>query len=347
MRVPRESNNLMFSVSLSEIAFIFLILLLLISIVRFIDYNKKNQNLREKNKGLQTQIDLTKQVEQLIDKHFEGQSIGSISDQFTKLIDISKLKSESQILERKFKELNDSISKHIPNHTPSKIDEHFSRLGDIDRLARENEELKKKYTEAKKLLEDQFQGQSPKEIEQIIAELSKAQEYKKKLDRLQNERKMLAEVNNELEVLEKSINDIPQILRDQKELLTENQNLKQRVKYYQNKGGFGLPPCFMDPLEKLEFLYKVQLYDKHYEIAPIWPEYRTKDVKAIPNAYFEYSKFLTRTEFKKYFEPVFKWSIKQECRHYVKIIDKTSLDAKQNYKSNLRLVEGYFYKLFL
>ena len=347
MNVPRESKSLMFNISLSEIAFIFLILILLTSLIRFKDYNNKNQDLREKNKGLQTHIDQSKQLEQLIEKHFEGQSIKSIDDQFTKLIDISKLKSENQILEKKYKELNESISKHIPNHSPSKIDEHFTKLGEIDKLEKENEELKRKYDESKKLLEDQFQGKTPEVLEQIISELSKSQEYKKELDKLQTERNNLEEINDELKEFEKLIVDIPEILKDQKKLIAENQDLKQRVQYFLNKGGFGPPPCFMDSFEKPEFIYQVQLYDTYFEIAPAWPAYRMKEVKAIPNAYFEYSKFLARKEFKRYFRPVFKWSKAQKCTHYVKIMDKTSLDAKKKYKLNLRLVEGYFYKLLL
>lgn len=51
------------------------------------------------------------------------------------------------------------------------------------------------------------------------------------------------------------------------------------------------------------------------------------------------SDFLVQTQ------AVFDWSVAQNCRFYVYVVDKTGTGAKKAYKDRLKIVEGHFYKL--
>lgn len=132
-------------------------------------------------------------------------------------------------------------------------------------------------------------------------------------------------------------------------LRKENSDLRGQVAFLKKRldarGGRDYPPCWADESGKVEFLYAIELRSDSVVVTPAWPAKREADAKALPGlsttlaAPHPYSNFVSAIQ------GVFNWSKAQdpECRHYVQL--KSSIpDAVQSDRARL-MVENYFYKV--
>lgn len=132
-------------------------------------------------------------------------------------------------------------------------------------------------------------------------------------------------------------------------LRKENSDLRGQVAFLKRRldarGGRDYPPCWADESGKVEFLYAIELRSDSVVVTPAWPAKRETDAKALPGLSTTLAEPHTYSNFVSSIRGVFNWSKAQdpECRHYVQL--KSSIpDAVQSDRARL-MVENYFYKV--
>lgn len=119
-------------------------------------------------------------------------------------------------------------------------------------------------------------------------------------------------------------------------------NLKRRL---EARGGRDFPPCWAEETTgKVQFLFSVEVRPDAVAVSPAWPPSREADAKALP--FIE--DILTKGphsygEFRERIRGIFQQSDARQCRHYVQL-KSTIPDAVQSDRARL-LVESFFYKV--
>ncbi len=168
------------------------------------------------------------------------------------------------------------------------------------------------------------------------------------------ELKEISELINELqpedkdrEVLEKGIEEtlaekLETILQRQKDIVGQNVNLRNKVAKLGN--GLDHPPCWADPVSgNIQYLYNVVINEDSLEFHPGWPKSRevqalnSNTIMRIIGSYHTNSDLWSKSL------PLFRESVKSECRHFVRVYDDAI--SKKSFKSYLLGIENHFYKL--
>lgn len=173
--------------------------------------------------------------------------------------------------------------------------------------------------------------------------------YKNKIASLENElkikNKLLENIKNNDEI-EKLINQyVNKQLKYEKlsNLTSQNKKMQQQIKFYKRKEGFGLPPCWIGPKGKAEYLFHITLYeDKIFVKEGYWTKKNRKRAKNMPNIDKLINKELKLDEFLDLSESIYKSSVKEQCRHFVILRD--NVKSKKAFKNMTFNIENYFYK---
>jgi len=108
--------------------------------------------------------------------------------------------------------------------------------------------------------------------------------------------------------------------------------------------GKGERPCWVKPDGKIDYLYEVVLGSDGIRMRElIYPE-RTEERKLLPMPEVDPNEALTEALFLAGTRPLFESSLAANCRFFVVVYDGTAVHEKPLYKSQLRTVEGHFYK---
>ena len=132
-------------------------------------------------------------------------------------------------------------------------------------------------------------------------------------------------------------------------LRKENSDMRGQVAFLKRRldarGGRDYPPCWADESGKVEFLFAIELRSDSVVVSPAWPSKREADAKALPGISGVLGEAHSYSRFVPAIQGIFNWSKTQdpECRHYVQL--KSSIpDAVQSDRARL-MVENYFYKV--
>lgn len=132
-------------------------------------------------------------------------------------------------------------------------------------------------------------------------------------------------------------------------LRKENSDMRGQVAFLKKRldarGGRDYPPCWADESGKVEFLFAIELRSDSVVVTPAWSAKREADAKALPGISTALAEAHSYKNFVSVVQGVFNWSKAQdpECRHYVQL--KSSIpDAVQSDRARL-MVENYFYKV--
>ena len=323
LKDPR--SEFLLGISLSEIAFIFFILLLLITVYWIKGKNKEIQIKNERIKNIETEIQemnivLEKNKKYLAEIQNEmGISKEEVIDFQTKLVNISKLENEISILKEEVNDYNEIKNEFIEielNHENLKnILKQYQSFKDVFDL------------DESKLKEMENAYELNTEIEQQLIEIDDI--TKENVDDFNDVKKIISKQNEKIE-----------------ELKFDNLKSLTRLNYLKNKIGTGLwddPPCFISKENKSQYIYKVEIYDDYFVVSGAWENERDKQVKDIPGAYIKQRTYLKINEFKVLGSKLKKNAKENQCHHYVKVVDKTTND-KNIWKKNLSILEQYFYK---
>lgn len=119
-------------------------------------------------------------------------------------------------------------------------------------------------------------------------------------------------------------------------------NLKRKL---EARGGRDYPPCWAEEATgKVQFLFSVEVRPDAVAVVPAWPPSREADARALPFV----EDILTKGphsygEFRERFRGIFQQSDARQCRHYVQLRSIIP-DAVQSDRARL-MVESYFYKV--
>jgi hypothetical protein len=132
-------------------------------------------------------------------------------------------------------------------------------------------------------------------------------------------------------------------------LRRDNADLRGQVAFLNGRlnarGGLDFPPCWADAQGKVEFLFAIELRPDQVVVTPAWPARRDADARALPGLAAVLGTPMTLAGFPSRMKPLQDWSRRHdpECRHYVQL-RSTIADAVRSDRARL-MVEDVFYKV--
>ena len=143
----------------------------------------------------------------------------------------------------------------------------------------------------------------------------------------------------------------PESMEEAKQIIERLQRTNSRL----NKsltdlsGGRGLvyPPCWASPSnpDRPIYSYNVSIKDEGL-VVELGDDRTGQDLSVFKNGARDpdYDRTLSRREYLSQTRGLFNWSVDNQCRFFVRVIDDTSADNKSGYKDYLATVETHFYK---
>ncbi len=222
-------------------------------------------------------------------------------------------------------------------------------------------------TELMKVLEEskeEFSDISKKLLDaaSIVAQgknIASKEELTEAEEKLSISEKALLEAQTELKNIKLALNEDNQEKITLAQCKSENSHLQEQVKlvdirnkYLAKKAGFGYPPCWISSAGKPQYIFGVDLLpDDKVVINKAWPndrEAEAEGMEPVQNVKPLLGKTIPINNFLPYAEEILRISNNTKpsaCRHYVKLRNHIP-DRATGDKQRLR-IEAYFYKLEL
>jgi hypothetical protein len=130
----------------------------------------------------------------------------------------------------------------------------------------------------------------------------------------------------------------------------ENADLRGRIAFLQDRlaarGGRDYPPCWADEhTGRVQFVFNVELHPDHLTLSPAWPAARELDALTLPGIDTLLAGPHAYATFRERVQGIFQRSNTLQCRHYVQLKSRIP-DAASSDRARL-LVESFFYKVEL
>ncbi|VVQ15461.1 hypothetical protein PS914_05736 [Pseudomonas fluorescens] len=355
-----NKNDKIFQLSLTEIAFILVfILMFLLGSMVFLG-QKENQGLKEMLKELgnfeQKKSDLDK-AKKLVAETLAGSGISDPAEVIKNLVDsansheeIAKLKK--QIIDQDAKitalsEIQKAIDATKGQGEGALVQEQIEQALSLSKELKEQLQARLEKPEDKALLEDT--GRVAEKVKELVASVEK-------LEKSFKEDPLLSALPGEtpeqkLESLMKEYRQFDALKKDGSNPILvrkENSDLKGQIQFLKNRleanGGMDFPPCWADANGKVQMLLTVELHENKLYVSRAWPDSREADAKALPNISAvlaaptsAYPAFLRAVK------PISDLGRQLNCRHYVRI---KNLIPDAVFSDRRRLsIEDHFYKV--
>jgi hypothetical protein len=371
-------NDQVFPVSLSEIAFILIFLLMLLLGAMVLKEQKEKEEAQSALIQVQSAETATQAMQQANKELTQTLKAGGHtvpSDVITQLVEASQVRADRDQVRQQLKELNDKIT--ALEEIRDKIEKYGSRQG--EKVLRDEVELALQLqVEVRKLVQEVPEqnpdkpkdgGKDPaSQAPQLALSPTKPLDNKQAMARVKHAIAATNEFRQQVkDKLDRNIKpgDEPIVVREviaaaegyQRLLQTKDSSssLQKRledtlgqVKYLTDKyklRGVDHPPCWVDSSGRIEYLFTVDTRPNGFMVSKAWLPHREQDAQALPNiAQALAASTVSTSTFFSAMQPILNWSKKQdpECRHFV-YLTTTILDADA--RDNARkLVEGFFYK---
>jgi len=122
--------------------------------------------------------------------------------------------------------------------------------------------------------------------------------------------------------------------------------LKRYEKQLETSGqGKGERPCWVERDGTIDYLYDVALGSNGIRMRERFYPERTQERDNLPMSPVDPSEEISEAEFMRRTDALYRYSQTLNCRFFVIVYDETGSQEKPLYKSELRTVEGHFYKL--
>ncbi len=209
------------------------------------------------------------------------------------------------------------------------IDENAPAPERLDKLF----EKTTKQNELTKAIEKAGFPAEPKELESALGRVEETQVEIAKADQA------LEKAKDENEKIAQELEDVEQGLSQKDGQIANMKRTLDRV-----GKGTEKPACWADDKTgKPKYIYDAGLTSQgiivRHSASPPWAKARQLPIDAIP-----YDKNLSPREFIREANPIFKWSVENECRFFVRAYDLTGPSEKKTYKRHTRYLESAFYK---
>lgn len=354
-----NKSDQIFQLSLTEIAFILVfILMFLLGSMVFLAH-KENEDLKETLKSLgnfeQKKADIDKATKLL--EEIAGKDISNPEEVIKNLVDSANAQEEITKLKKLIVDQDTKIT------ALSEIQKAIDAAKGLGDGALVQEQIEKALTLSKELKEQlQARLEKPEDkalLEDIDRVAEKAKELVagvEKLEKYFKEDLLLAGLPGEmpeqkLESLVREYREFDALKKDGSNPILvkkENSDLKGQIQFLKNKleanGGMDFPPCWADANGKVQMLLTVELHENDLNVSSAWPDSREADAKALPNISAvmatpttDYPSFLRAVK------PISDLSRQLNCRHYVRIKNMIP-DAVTSDRRRLS-IEDYFYKV--
>lgn len=187
------------------------------------------------------------------------------------------------------------------------------------------------------ILKDECNAQKQALIQQLA-------EMKDQLQQREDDLSKFSDLQQALAAKKISLDD----LNDLSSLIKDNSDLRGQLEYMQNtlKGnGVDHPPCWVSESGKIEYLFNIDMYANYLTLTPIWPEYRNQDAAKLPNINALTANNISYSKFQTLAAPIFDLSMnsKSECRFFVRI--KSHIATAKESDDARHKIEAFFYKL--
>ncbi|MGE0750470.1 MAG: hypothetical protein AB7K64_07775 [Variibacter sp.] len=103
------------------------------------------------------------------------------------------------------------------------------------------------------------------------------------------------------------------------------------------------PPCWINAQGEAQYLLDVTIKDEGIRVRDLAPASRASDPRLRPLRALPRDTDINPEYFRRVIDPIFRASVRDQCRFVVTLHDGTGPASKQTYKSLRRLVESYFY----
>lgn len=355
-----NNSDQIFQLSLTEIAFILVfILMFLLGSMVFLAH-RENEDLKEALNSLgnyeQKKADLDKAT-RLLEETLAGKDITNPEEVIKNLVDsvnaqkvIAKLKK--LIIDQDAKitalsEIQKAIDAAKGQGDGALVQEQIEKALTLSKELKEQLQARLEKPEDKALLED---------IDRVAEKAKELVAGVEKLERFFKDDPLLAELlgdtpEQKLENLVKEYREFDALKRDGSNPILvkkENSDLKGQIQFLKNKleanGGMDAPPCWADENGKVQMLLTVELHENDLNVSRAWPDTREADAKALPNISAvmaaptaDYPSFLRAVK------PISDLSRQLNCRYYVRIKNMIP-DAVTSDRRRLS-IEDYFYKV--
>jgi hypothetical protein len=139
--------------------------------------------------------------------------------------------------------------------------------------------------------------------------------------------------------------------RDINSLRAENEELRQKIARASTAEAAAPaheketlpPPCWMNAQGEAQYLLDVTIKDEGLRVRDIAPASRASDPRLKPLKALPRDTDINPELFRRVIDPIFRATVRDQCRFVVTMRDGTGPASKQIYKGLRRLVESYFY----
>lgn len=152
----------------------------------------------------------------------------------------------------------------------------------------------------------------------------------------------IEEQNEEIESLQEKIEIAS---ADESTFRGQVAELQRRLEASGN--GRVLPSCWSTEEGEIQYLLYITLMDEGIRVQETNPEGREASRARLPLDEINLSEPLPIAEFLSWTRELFRYSVQEECRFYVRVQDSTGPMMKERFKELLLAVENHFYKLLL
>lgn len=111
-------------------------------------------------------------------------------------------------------------------------------------------------------------------------------------------------------------------------------------------GGRGTdhPSCWYDADNSVAYLFDIALTDDGFVLREASAPQHRRRRASLPLDDVVTGRTLSTEQFLAQTRPVFRWSVGEDCRFFVRAFDLTATDQKELYKTRMRTLESHFYK---
>lgn len=346
-----DKNDRIFQLSLTEIAFTLIFLLLLLLGYKLFS---QEQIVREAQASLadagnaQEARSAMEEARTELKVALQGAAGADADEVISNLISKKELVRENEGLKAQIQNLDAMLSSLM--EVKATLEKATGAEGD--------KALKKEVEDAlalKSALEQKLPKEVMRDQDKLISQLVSASALSEALDKelkLQLGRPVElgkeAQLAKELVASHKQVTSSPQIA-DLPQLRKDNTDLRGQVAFLKGKlearGGRDYPPCWADEKTgKVEFLFKIISTPEGYIITPRWPQHRAADAMSLPSVnQLTQPGSRSMSEFVSLTQGILAESNAKSCRHYVVL--GTSINDRITADRYRLTAEGVFYKV--
>ena len=355
-----NNNDQIFQLSLTEIAFILVFILMFLLGTMIFLANKENQDLKADLRNLENfekkKEDLDK-VKKLVEEALVDMNVRNPDEVIKNLVDSARAQEEIVKLKKLINEQDAKIT------TLSEIQKAIDTTKGQGDGALVQERIEKALRLSKELKEQlQARLEKPEEIallediDRVAENINKLVASVEKLEKSFKNDSLLSALPGEtteqkLESLVQEYREFDALKKDGSspvQVKKENSDLKGQIQFLKNKltanGGMDFPPCWADSNGKVQMFLNLELHEDDLNVSRAWPDSRDADAKALPNISAVMASSTTDyLSFLRAVKPISDLSHQLKCRYYVRIKNMIP-DAVTADRRRLS-IEDYFYKI--